>query len=186
MPIVHILLLLFLLIILGILTLNLLTFPFYVYAMIRGAFYAPTPKQKVESMLQLTQNRQIKRMADIGSGDGRIVASFAKEGVQSDGYEINPMLVLRSRFNIVRQGLRQKAHIYLQDFWYADFSQYDLVTVYGITRIMPKLQEKLERELKPGAIIISNHFQFPHWKIKDRIGDVILYEIERKKHAAAK
>ena len=142
---------------------------------------------KVESMLELVKkhfsqtlsqtikNKKIK-MIDIGSGDGRIVAAFAKNGFEAEGIEINPLLVLKSRWKLRQKGLSNKAQIRFNDFWHLHFVDYDIVTVYGITHMMPKLETKLNQELKPGSIIISNHFVFPHWQVKDKIGDVLLYE----------
>ncbi len=176
MTILQTLIIIFLVIVVLLLLFQLLTLPFYFYAMIRGAFYAPTPMNKVQAMLELVKDKAVQRMADVGSGDGRILIAFAQKGVCADGYEINPLLVLRSQWKIVNASVSQKAKVLLKDFWSADFSDYDLITVYGIQRIMPKLKEKLECELKPGALVISNHFQFPNWRIAQQIGDVILYE----------
>lgn len=164
MLIFQILLIVVLLAALALLLFNLITIPFYAYAMIRGAFYAPTSQQKVATMFKLAHKYPIKHMVDIGSGDGRIVAAFAQAGILADGLEINPILVFRSRWKIWQAHLKNKAHIYLQDFWFVDFGKYDLVTVYGIRHIMPKLEKKLNTELKSGAIVLSNGFTFPSWK----------------------
>src|SRR5258708_22927922 len=126
----QILLIVFLLCILGILILNLLVLPFYVYAMIRGAFYAPTSSGKVQIMLNLVKEKKIRYMADIGSGDGRIVIAFAKAGILADGFEINPMLVLRSQlkmffaFSKSNSQFKKNVKIYLKDFWFQDFKKY--------------------------------------------------------------
>ena len=41
-----------------------------------------------------------RRVADLGSGDGRVVIALAKEGVHASGYELNPWLVWYSRYAV--------------------------------------------------------------------------------------
>ena len=132
-------------------------------SIINGAIYLPTSNRNVETMMALVKPRQGERAADLGSGDGRILIALAKAGAEAHGYEINPLLVWRSRVAIRRAGLNQKAFVHWRSFWKEDFSSFDLVAVYGITYIMKKLGEKLERELPSGARVISNIFHFPGW-----------------------
>jgi hypothetical protein len=47
--------------------------------------------------------------------------------------------------------------------------------VYGISYIMGRLQQKLKRELKPGARIISNYFIFSDWQPRQQEGNFYLY-----------
>jgi hypothetical protein len=165
---------------------QLVTFPFYVYAFLRGAFYAPTPKQKTAKMIALIKHyvgkKNLSNMyaADLGSGDGRIVVMLAQQGFHAHGYEINPVLVLQSRWNVWRSSKKHPTQhppqIFLSDFWQRDFSQYSVVTVYGIPHIMKKLEKKLLAELPKGAIVVSNAFSFPNWKpIKEEEG-VFVYK----------
>ncbi len=126
---------------------------------IRGAIYFPTSTRSVETMLRFAEIRSGDKVVDLGSGDGRILIAAAKAGAEAVGYEINPILVRRSRRAIARAGI--SATVYWESFWRADLSQFDVVIVYGIPYIMKDLQKKLERELQPGTKIISNAFTFP-------------------------
>ena len=45
-----------------------------------------------------------------------------------------------------------------------DLSQVDVVAVYGLHPIMKDLGVKLQRELQPGSIVLSNVFAIPGWK----------------------
>lgn len=162
--------------VLAFLMLNLLTLPFYFWAMLRGAFYAPIPYSAVEQMIKLIDRKKVKKAVDLGSGDGRIVIALARAGIEAHGYEINPVLVWKSRWNIRCAGLHGKAFIHLADLWNVDLSSFQLVTVYGITHMMPKLEKKLQKELKPGAQVFSKYFEFPNWKPKHREGEILIYE----------
>jgi methylase of polypeptide subunit release factors len=113
-------------------------------------------------------------LIDLGSGDGRIVIAFAQKGIESYGYEIIPLIYLWSLINVKSKNVK-KAKIFLGDYWRVDLSQFDYVTVWGTPYMMERLEKKLQKELHPGAKVVSNHFQFPNWKAKSKKNDVYLY-----------
>jgi len=57
--------------------------------------------------LEEYRNKKIK-FIDLGSGDGRIVIEFAKRNYESYGVEINPFLVLLSKWKIKKEGLKMQ------------------------------------------------------------------------------
>lgn len=140
---------------------------------IRGAIYFPTSPRSVGLMLKLADVKAGQKIVDLGSGDGRILIALAKAGVEAVGYEINPVLVRRSRRAIAKAGVNAVVH--WESFWRVDLSHFDTVIVYGIPYIMGALQKKLERELKPGTKVISNAFVFPGWEPVAQEGKIILY-----------
>jgi ribosomal protein L11 methylase PrmA len=117
-----------------------------------------------------------QRSADLGSGDGRVVIALAREGAEAHGFEIDPKLVMEARKNIREEGLEGKAFIHQQDFFEADLSDFEILTIYGITSIMGPLEEKLRSELKPGARVISNFFSFPNWEHEVKVAEVYVYK----------
>ncbi len=150
------------------------------YQLSRGAAFVPSHMQTVERIISLSQIRPGMKVADIGSGDGRIVKAFAEQDAIAMGFEINPILVWFSRWKIRQAGLDKKAQIIFGDFWKADFSQFDVVVLFGIDYIMARLGKKLLREMKPGSIVISNAFEFPGWtKSKSNYG-ISVYEIKKQ------
>lgn len=131
----------------------------------RGAPYAPTAKRAVDLMLELAQVKPHDRTVDIGSGDGRLVIAFAQAGArEAHGIEINRYLVLWSNWQIKKAGLQKTAQVLKKNLWNIDYSEYDVVTLFGIPYIMRELEKKLLRELKPGSRVILNKFEFPNWK----------------------
>lgn len=144
-----------------------------------GAPYVRSAPERVENMMKIMDFKKVKKMVDLGSGDGTIMFEFAKRGVESHGYEINPFLVWGTRKEIKKLGLEKKAYVHWKNFWFMDFKKtdFDLITIYGIPWIMGMLGKKLKRELKPGTKIISNYFTFPGWKPVKKNKDVLLYEI---------
>jgi ribosomal protein L11 methylase PrmA len=141
----------------------------------RGAIFVPTARAKVALIIKLAQIMPGEQVADLGSGDGRIVIALAQAGAMAHGYEINPLLVWWSRYLIRQAGLQKTAIIHWQDFWNADFSQYSAVTVFGIDHIMKRLGQKILRETKAGTRVISYAFPFPGWVPTTRERGVYTY-----------
>jgi hypothetical protein len=52
----------------------------------------------------------------------------------------------------------------LQDLWNVQLEDVDVVAVYGLDPIMNELGKKLQKELKPGSVVLSNVFSFPNWR----------------------
>jgi cyclopropane fatty-acyl-phospholipid synthase-like methyltransferase len=149
---------------------------FILVIMLRGAPYVPSQKKTVEQMVLMAGVLPGERAIDLGSGDGRIVIALAKAGAEAHGYEINPVLVWLGRREIQRAGLEDKAFIHWKDFWSVDFSDFDIVTVFGISHIMRFLGRKCRRELKGSARVVANSFPFPKWPYTKRVGEIYLYE----------
>ena len=149
---------------------------FAIWLVLSGAPFVPSKASAVEKVLACSKTGPGTTMADIGSGDGRIVMAFARTGAEAHGYEINPLLVWWSRRKIRAAKLEGRAFIHLKDLWRVDYSPYDTVTLFGVTHIMKRLEKKLRRELKPGSRVISIAFRFPTWEISKTLDHVHVYE----------
>jgi len=164
----------------------------YIFArpMVRGAIYFPTSSRNVEIIMKFAglaagtagvpgKNSDGIKIADLGSGDGKILIAAAEYGAIATGYEINPLLVIASRNAIkkagAKKGIKLHASVMWKSFWKADLSKFDVVIVYGIPYIMDGLRQKLERELQPGAIVISNIYSFHGWTPTAKKGEVYKY-----------
>jgi protein-L-isoaspartate O-methyltransferase len=145
-----------------------------------GAPFAVSSRFKIKKMMalinELTEVSKKVMAVDVGSGDGRIVIALAQNGFVAVGLEINPFLVWYSRLRIKRAKTGEQAKIKHVNYWQEDFSQYDVIVLFGVFYIMEKLEKKLLKELKPGAIVICNHFFFPSWAPVRQEGDVFIYQ----------
>jgi cyclopropane fatty-acyl-phospholipid synthase-like methyltransferase len=126
--------------------------------------FVPTPEQKVEKMLKWASVKPGQKCVDLGAGDGRVVIAFAKAGANAFGFEIQQKYARRAKANIIIEGLQGKAKVSEADFWEEDLSDFEIVTIYGMTEIMERISKKLILELKPGTVVISNGFPIPNWK----------------------
>jgi hypothetical protein len=108
------------------------------------------------------------QFVDLGSGDGRIVFRASRENLFAKcvGYEINPALhIVANVRRLVTPRYWSTTNFYMTDLWKTKLHQYDVVTIYGLPPIMERLGRKLEQELKPGSIVVSNVFEIPGWKV---------------------
>ena len=159
------------LIVLGVVLIIFFIFPFLV-----GAPFEPTSEKKLKKIIKLANVKKRDVAVDLGSGDGRIVIALAKKGAEAHGYEINPFLVLISRYKIRKAGLKGKAFIHWKNFWNVDFKKYDVVTMFQFRTIMHQLEKKLKKELKKGSKVVSYYWKFPHWKASKNIENIWLYK----------
>lgn len=126
-------------------------------------------------MILLAKPKQQEKAVDLGSGDGRIILALAKLEIEAHGYEINPLLVWWTNYRIKKLTVQQYAFAHLKSFWNVTLGDFDVVFVYGMPHIMRELENKLQKELKPGSRIVSNSFPFPTWKPVKKIENVYLY-----------
>jgi cyclopropane fatty-acyl-phospholipid synthase-like methyltransferase len=124
--------------------------------------FVPTPKPIVRRMLGLAEVKPGERLIDLGAGDGRIVIAAAREfGANALGVELHP-----ERFAIIRNSaasLKPNLQAVRQNFFTADLSNADIVTMYLLPSVNEALRKKLERELHSGARVVSHDFSIPEW-----------------------
>lgn len=112
---------------------------------------------------------------DLGSGDGRVVREAARRGARAIGIERSLALVFWSRlvwliasFRYKRGTVSQRPRIgqaiFLRgNYFKRDLSGADTVFCYLLPEAMEKLKPKFERELKPGARVVSRAFKIHGW-----------------------
>jgi SAM-dependent methyltransferase len=127
--------------------------------------YVPTPQNVVDAMLQLADVKASDVVYDLGSGDGRIVITAAKQyGARGVGVEIDPALVKQAADNAAAAGVAERVRFVTDNFFNADVSDATVVTLYLLQSLNERLRPKLVRTLKPGARVVSHVFNMgPEW-----------------------
>ena len=150
----------------------------------------PTPQTVVERMLEIARLKPGDIVYDLGSGDGRIVITAAQRyGVQAVGIELMPDLCRQARARIDAAGLSARIRIIEGSALRVDLSPADVVTMFFLTGSNERLRPALEKQLHPGARVVSNEFPVRGWKPQDtvhvKVGKmdhtIFLYEIGRTK-----
>jgi cyclopropane fatty-acyl-phospholipid synthase-like methyltransferase len=126
--------------------------------------FVVSPDERLATIFKLVKVKKGMKSIDLGAGDGRIVIAMAKRGAQAYGIELRKKYAILANRKIKEEGLKNKACVYQSDFWNENLKQYDIITIYGMADIMIELEKKLSKELKKGAIVISNGFRIPGWK----------------------
>lgn len=164
-PLLRTMMIFFVALLLGFLVVVALLFcVYFMLAVFTGAPFLPTGKNFVAKMVTVAQVQPGDTFIDLGSGDGRVVLAAAKQGARAIGYEINPFLVWIARLRIRTNGLRDRAEIRWQSLWSADLRAANVVSIFGISGMMPRLEHKLDKELPEGARVVSYVFSLPTWK----------------------
>ncbi|XP_029019196.1 adenine nucleotide translocase lysine N-methyltransferase isoform X2 [Betta splendens] len=125
--------------------------------------YLPSSKEQTLNAMKLLEGRT-GRLADLGSGDGRLVFAASSAGFQCTGFEINSILVALARSRARWTGVPStRAAFVKSDFWKTDLSAYNNVTAFLAPGVMEALAEKLLAELPDGARVVACRFPFPRW-----------------------
>lgn len=127
-----------------------------------GAPFVPTGRKSVARMVALAELKPGETCMDLGSGTGRIVCAAAKTGATCIGIEINPFLLWWGKAR-ARLGGHKNVSFFGDNLWTVDVSGVDVLTIFFIKNKMPALKEKLQKEMKPGARVVSHIFTFPDW-----------------------
>lgn len=143
-----------------------------------GAVYYPTTDNDVKRMLKLAKVDTKDILVDLGSGDGRILIEAARVGATAIGYEINPILVWKSRRWIKQEKLDHLATIHWKSFWKADFSNATVVTVYLFPHLMNRLQKLLEEKVDHPTRLVVNDYTFNNLTWTKHCKKIYLYNFK--------
>jgi SAM-dependent methyltransferase len=159
---------------------------FFLSGFIWGAGFQSTPKKDIDLAAQLLNLETGTVVYDLGSGTGQVITHLARKyKVNCVGIEIDPLKVSLSRLRVLlaRKGLRSLVEIRGGNFLSEDLSRADVIYVFlsGGTKIMRTLEQKLQRELREGAKIVSYVHIFPDWKPIVVASKVKIYSISNLK-----
>lgn len=127
--------------------------------------FVPTTEPAVEAMLKLASVQKSDVVYDLGCGDGRIVIAAARKfGARGVGIDINPVRIAEARENARKAGVEHLVKFIEQDLFEADIHEASVVTLFLLSSVNLKLRPKLQKELKPGARVVSNTFDMGDWK----------------------
>ncbi len=131
----------------------------------RLAPFVPSPENVVDAMLQLAKVGKNDRVYDLGSGDGRIVIMAAQKfQAEAVGVEIDNELYRESTARISDLGLGKRARILHMNMYKVDLKPATVVTLYLLTSVNERLKPILERDLRPGARVVTHDFKLPGWE----------------------
>lgn len=137
--------------------------------------FVPTKTDQIRKILRLAGVRKGKRFYELGSGDGRVVFAAAKLGAESIGIEQSLLRIIYSRFKAKRLKIDNAFFIH-KNIFSRDYSYADTVYIYLLHKGVRKLEGKLKKELKKGAVVITQTYHFPRWRPFKKIDNFWLYK----------
>lgn len=141
--------------------------------------FVPTDEAVVEAMLDMAKVGPKDLIYDLGSGDGRILISAAKDyNARGVGVEIDPVRIADAMEEAGWAGVELLVDFIEEDIFDADFSQATVVTLYLLESVNLQLRPKLLSNLRPGTRVVSHAFDMGDWKADDwrKLGGVNIYK----------
>ncbi|KAG5191606.1 hypothetical protein JKP88DRAFT_231021 [Tribonema minus] len=137
-----------------------------------------TPQHQLSEVFALlsearSAGRATGTFVDLGSGDGCAVIEAARRGYAAHGVELNPALVLWSRLQARRA--RVKATFSWGNMFAVPLAPYDVVMCFGVPSLMPRLADKVRREMREGTHVVLYRFALPDWQPVAQRGNVRVY-----------
>ena len=127
--------------------------------------YEPTGMDVVQVMLQLADVAASDVVYDLGCGDGRIVIAAARQaGARGVCVDIDPQRIAESQDNARRAGVAERIEFLNQDLLLTDVSRATVVMLFLSADLNLRVRPKLQRELRPGARVVSHWHDMGDWK----------------------
>jgi SAM-dependent methyltransferase len=157
----------------------------FLFGLLWGAGYSPTSKRQLVAAAALLQLKEGDTVYDLGSGFGRALIFFAKEyRVHAIGAEVDPLRRAISVWSAGRRGVATSVIVLRKNLLDVDLRGSNKVFFFLSPLLMRKLQEKVGREMSPGALVVSVEHRFPDWEPAESREDVHLYVVPRRRAQA--
>src|SRR4030095_5558662 len=133
--------------------------------------YEPTDTDVVQAMIKLAAVKAGDVVYDLGCGDGRIViaAVRAASNVRGVCVDIDPRRIAESRENARQAGVTDRIRFLNQDLLETDIRDATVIMLFLSPQLNQKVRPKLQRELQPGARVVSHWHDMGDWKPQERV-----------------
>jgi len=131
----------------------------------------PSDKKARQMICQIIaqRNPQARNFYDLGSGRGTVILSIKKHlpHLQVIGVDLSRFRCALAK--IKAKFLRRDVLVQRNDLFKVNLADADVVYAFIWYDLLPPLEQKLQRELKPGAIAITNTVHFFDWPLAEKI-----------------
>jgi SAM-dependent methyltransferase len=127
--------------------------------------YEPSPPEVVTAMLELAAVGPQDVVYDLGCGDGRIVIEAARRyGARGVCVDIDPERIREARANAAAAGVGERIAFRQEDLLATELAGASVVTLFLSPDMNLRLRPRLQRELAPGARIVSHWHRMGDWR----------------------
>lgn len=141
--------------------------------------FVPSDEAVIEAMLNLGEVGPSDLLYDLGSGDGRILITAARDrNTRGIGVEIDPLRISDAMEDAAHFRVEYLLDFIEEDLFTVDIKDATVMTLYLLESINIQLRPRLLNELRPGSRIISHAFDMGDWKADKQLelGGVNIYK----------
>jgi tRNA A58 N-methylase Trm61 len=126
--------------------------------------YIPTPEDIIPKMLTLASVMPEEIVFDLGSGDGRILITAARDfHARVVGVEARMRLVRECRRKVKEMGLSHQITILCRNFKKVSLRKADVLALFLSSYTLNLMAPKFLKELRPGARIVNFDYPISDW-----------------------
>jgi len=132
----------------------------------RFSLFVPSAQPTVERLVKLARIQDNDVVVDLGSGDGRIVLTAARNNpkVRGWGVDINETLVRQSNEEAKKQGVADRIQFFHLNVFDADISEVTVINMWLFPELMRLLRPKILAEARPGTRVLTHLFDMGTWQ----------------------
>ena len=132
----------------------------------RFSLFVPSAQPTVERLVKLARIQDNDVVVDLGSGDGRIVMTAARDNpkIRGWGVDINEGLVVKSNEEAKKRGMADRIQFYHRNVFDADIREVTVINMWLFPELMRLLRPKILAEAKPGTRVLTHLFDMGSWQ----------------------
>jgi SAM-dependent methyltransferase len=126
-----------------------------------GAAWDPTPIRVVKKIFNYLDLKESDVVYDLGCGDGRVLIEAVKKyNCRAVGIELDPLRYLITLLRVKLLRLDNKIKVIWGDIFKQDLREATVVFCFLTQEANNKLEEKFDKELSYGTIVVSYLWRF--------------------------
>lgn len=132
----------------------------------RFSLFVPSAQPTVERLVKLARIQDGDVVVDLGSGDGRIVLTAARNNPKMRGWgvDINENLVRQSNEEAKKQGVADRIEFFHRNVFDADIREVTVINMWLFPELMRLLRPKILAEARPGTRVLTHLFDMGSWQ----------------------
>jgi hypothetical protein len=126
--------------------------------------------ENVERMVKIARLKPGDVVADLGSGDGRVViaAALSQPGARGWGVDIDAKLVGESNEAARAAGVSERVRFFQQNVFDVDLGKVDVIFMWLFPELQRLLRTKILAEARPGTRVVTNIWDMGSWPEDER------------------